>query len=209
VWTTSRPSATFRSFAEDTTGGMLRGTLTPFDHELEYSFYAAFLDELDPDEEEGASEFEEEIGFQLRYRRDAFELGASYMNALREEEFEIDDEEIERTTHDNFLGLDFLWSRNRYELSGEFLYRFSNKGVDNTEWGLFLQGVVPLPRRLYAIGRYEFFEPTGSDPGVHLWVIGGAFRPIPPLILKAEYSVAHNNFAGVPAGFAISVAILF
>jgi hypothetical protein len=217
VWTTSRPSVTFRSFAEDTTGGMLRGTLTPFGHDLEYSLYAAFLDELDPDEEEGTSEFEKEVGFQVRYYLGSVALGASYLHFLQEEEIEqefvgeeeVEEEEIERTSRDNLLGLDFFWSRNRYELSGEFTYRFGDKGTDNVEWGLFLQGVAPLTRRLYGIGRYEFFDPAGPVPGAHLWVMAVAFRPIPPLIVKAEYSVAYNNFADVPAGFATSIAILF
>ena len=100
-------------------------------------------------------------------------------------------------------------SGSRYELSGEFTYRFGDKGTDNAEWGLFLQGVVPLTRRLYGIGRYEFFDPIGPVPSAHLWVVAMAFRPIPPLILKAEYSVAHDNFAEVPEGFATSIAILF
>lgn len=77
------------------------------------------------------------------------------------------------------------------------------------EWGLFAQGVVPLTRQLYGIGRYEFYNPSGQIPGAHLWVMGLAFRPIPALIVKTEYSVGHNNFADLPAGFAASVAILF
>jgi len=44
---------------------------------------------------------------------------------------------------------------------------------------------------------------------VALWTAALAFRPIPPLIVKAEYSVGHRNHANVPEGFATSVSLLF
>ena len=227
VWTTSRPLVTFRSFAEDTTGLMLHGRLTPFGRELEYSLFGALPEDLDPDEAEGASEFEEAIGFRLRYHLGAVQIGASYVNHIREEEFEIErpceegeleeedceegviEDELEIEQRENLLGLDVFWSHNKYELHGEFTYRLGEKGRANPEWGLFLQGVVPLTQRLFAIGRYEFFDPTGPIPGAHVWTLAGAFRPLPPIILKAEYSFGHRNFADVPEGFAVSVAILF
>ena len=231
VWTTSRPFVTSRPFAEDTTGLMLHGRLTPFDRELEYALFGALPEDLDPDETEGASEFTKAIGFRLRYHLGSVELGASYANFIREEEFLIErvceedeleeedceegliEEEFEVKQRENLLGLDVFWSENKYELYGEFAYRLGGKGRANPEWGLFLQGVAPLPlpltRDLFAIGRYEFFDPTGPVPGVHIWTLGTAFRPLPPIILKAEYSVAHRNFAEVPEGFAMSIAILF
>lgn len=220
VWTTSRPSITSQPFSENTTGGMIHGTLTPFDYDLEYAAYAAFPDSLDPDEEEGALEFEETVGFRLRSRLGDFQFGASYANFVKEREFEIEfeceeeeedecEEEFEIESRENLLGLDFFWSRNRYELSGEFIYSFGNRGIDNKEWGLFLQGVAPLTRHVYSIGRYEFFDPSGPVPGAHVWTLGLAYRPIHPLILKVEYSVAHDNFAEVQEGFGASIAILF
>ncbi len=234
VWTTSRPMITFQSFAQDTTGLMLHGRFTPFGRELEYALFGALPEDLDPDEAERASEFVEAIGFRLRYHLGAVQLGASYVNHIREEEFlikraceqdELDEleeedceegfieEEFEIEQRENLLGLDVFWSENKYELHGELTYRLGAKGRSNPEWGLFLQGVAPLPlpliRDLFAIGRYEFFDPTGPVPGAHVWTLGTAFRPLPPIILKAEYSVAHRNFAEVPEGFAMSIAILF
>ena len=90
VWTTSRPTITFRPFSEDTTGLMLHGTLTPFGHDLAYMVYGAFPEDLDPDEAEGASEFEEGLGLHVRYHLGSVEIGASYANFVREEESEIE-----------------------------------------------------------------------------------------------------------------------
>ncbi len=237
VWTVSRPSVTSQTFAENTTGGMLHGTLTPFGYDLEYAAYAALPDGLDPDEKEGALEFEETVGLQLRSRLGNIEFGASYANFVKERELRLAyecegenedeeggcQEEIEIEPRENLLGLDFFWSRNRYELSGEFVYGFSDQGIDNKEWGLFIQGVIPLGatalgstpltrhlmRHLYGVGRYEYFDPGGVVPGVHMWTFGLAYRPIHALILKVEYSAAHDNFANVPEGFAAALAILF
>ena len=232
VWTTSRPSVTSQTFSENTTGGMLYGGGAPFGYDLEYAAYAAFPDDLDPDREEGALAFEETVGFRLRSRLGAFRFGVSYANFLKEREFHHENgceegrgeeescaEEITLESRENLLGLDFFWSRNRYELSGEVVYSFGSKGLDNKEWGLFIQGVLPfgetrwaggpLTRHMYGIGRYEYFDPSGTVPGAHVWTFGLAYRPIHALILKTEYSVAHDNIAHVPEGFAASIAILF
>ena len=119
------------------------------------------------------------------------------------------EEEFETEQRENLLGLDVFWSSNKYELHGEFTYRLGEKGVANPEWGLFLQGVAPLTQRLFAIGRYEFFDPTGPTPGAHVWTLATAFRPIPALLLKAEYSLGYRNFAEVPEGFGMSLTLLF
>ena len=110
---------------------------------------------------------------------------------------------------ENLFGLDLLWARRRLELTGELVYRVGARGPDGDEWGLFAQGTVPLDARFFAVGRYEFFAARGPFPGVHRWVAGLAFRPLPPLVVRAEYSFAHDNLARVPEGFAASVALLF
>ena len=232
VWTTSRPSITSQTFSENTTGGMLHGGVTPFGYDLEYAAYAAFPEDLDPDREEGALAFEETVGFRLRSQLGNFRFGMSYANFLKEREFhheggceegrgekESCPEEIAFESRENLLGLHFFWSRNRYELSSEFVYSFGSKGLDNKEWGMFIQGVLPLgetrlaggplTRHVYGIGRYEYFDPSGTVPGAHLWTFGLAYRPVSALVLKTEYSVAHDNIAAVPEGFAASIAILF
>lgn len=198
VWTTSRPLATFRSFGLDTTGGMLYGTFPTFGRELDYSAYAEVTDELHPDQREGP--FSEAAGFHVVSHLGSTELGVSYSSFKREEEHQ---------EREHLFGMDFFWTRQRFELTGEFIYRLGDRGPDADEWGLFAQGTVPLSDRLFAIGRYEFFAARGPLPGMHLWVAGLAFRPLPPLIVKAEYSIGHNNSAKVPEGFATSISLLF
>jgi hypothetical protein len=198
VWTTSRPLVTFQSFAPDTTGVMFYGSLLPLGEDVDYSVYAEITDDLDPDYREGP--FSEAVGVHLATRLGPTELGFSYAN------FERGEEGDER---ENLFGLDFFWASQRLELTGEFLYRVGTRKPDGDEWGLFAQGTVPLSARFFAIGRYELFDPRGLFPGVHLWVAALAFRPLPPLVLRAEYSFARNNVAKVPEGFATSVALLF
>jgi hypothetical protein len=198
VWTTSRPLITFRSFASDTTGGMLYGSLLPLGKDLDYSVYLELTDDLDPDQREGP--FNEAVGLHLATHLGPTEVGFSYAHFTRE---------AERNEKEDLFGGDFFWAHQQWELTGEFVYRAGRRQVDANEWGLFVQGTVPLSTRLFAIGRYEFFDAAGPFPGVHLWVAGLAFRPLPPLVLKAEYSFTRDNAARVPEGFATSVALLF
>jgi len=198
VWTTSRPLVTFQSFAPDTTGVMVYGSLLPLGEDVDYSVYFEITDDLDPDYREGP--FSEAVGVHLATHLGSTELGLSYANFERKQE---------RDERENLFGLDFFWARQRLELTGEFLYRAGTRSPDGDEWGLFTQGTVPLSERFFAIGRYEFFAPRGPFPGVHLWVAALAFRPLPPLIIRAEYSFARNNVARVPEGFVTSVALLF
>ena len=198
VWTTSRPLITFRSFATDTTGGMLYGSLLPLGKDLDYSVYLEVTDDLDPDHREGP--FSEAAGLHLTTHLGSTEVGFSYTHFTRE---------AERNEKENLFGADFFWARQQLELTGEFVYRVGTRGPDGDEWGMFAQGTIPLSARLFAIGRYEFFVPRGPFPGVHLWVAALAFRPLPPVVVKAEYSFAHDNAARVPEGFATSVSLLF
>ena len=198
VWTTSRPLITSQSFAVDTTGGMLYGNVYPFGRDLDYSLFLEATGDLDSDDHEGP--FSEAVGIHLATHLGPTELGFSYVNFERERE---------RRERENLFGLDFFWTRQRLELTGEFLYRVGTGAPNSNEWGLFAQATVPLSMRLFAIGRYEFFNPRELFPGVHLWVAALAFRLLPPLILRAEYSFARDNVANVPEGFATSVALLF
>jgi hypothetical protein len=177
---------------------MLYGGIHPFGKAAEYSVYLEATDDLDPDTHEGP--FSEAAGAHLATRLGAAEFGLSYATFRREQE---------RKDREHLLGLDFFWTRHRAELTGEFLYRLGTKGPHADEWGLFTQGTVPLNKRLFAVGRYEFFMPHGILPGLHRWVAGLAFRPLPPLVLRAEYSIARDNAARAPEGLAASVAVLF
>ncbi len=198
VWTTSRPLITSQPFATNTTGGMLYGSVRPFGRDLDYSMYLEVTDDLDPHQNEGP--FNEAIGGHVSTRLGATEVGFSYATFKRQEE---------HGEHENLFGADFFWTRRQLELTGEVLYRLGTRGPGTDEWGLFTQGVAPLSKRIFAIGRYEFFSPKGLVSGVHLWLAALAFRPIPPLIMRAEYRLTRDNAANVPEGFAASLSLLF
>jgi hypothetical protein len=82
---------------------------------------------------------------------------------------------------------------------------------------LYLQGVVPLVGDLYAVARYEAYQRERTGAPGNLGVAGLAYRPMPPLVFKAEYRLG-GGFGAIPPavnlgeftdGFAASVAVLF
>src|SRR5262249_9907470 len=106
VWTTSRPLITSQPFATDTTGGMLYGSLRPFDRDLDYSVYLEATDDLDPDQREGP--FSEAAGIHLATSLGPTKLGFSYANFQREQEGK---------ERENLFGLDGLWTHQLLELT--------------------------------------------------------------------------------------------
>lgn len=208
VWTTSRPRVTAGPFAPHVTGVMAFGDFNALGREWNYSLYAGGKNQLDmkkPDESLD-SLYRDTFGFRVVNELPGrFQMGLSYAHFEQVNFF---------PGSRDLVGLDFFWTRNRMELSGEFAYRWS-AGKD--DWGIYLQGVAPLPlgENVYAIGRYEAFQRQDSTGLANLWVAGLAYRPLPPLVFKAEYSVGDGNDAsdriteGSPEGFAASVAVLF
>lgn len=199
VWTTSRPLVTERLFPTNATGAMAYGTLPALGTTLDYSLYTAIGEDWRPDPK--LDPFEEAYGMHLSLPLSGLgELGMSYAN------FEQKSAVGERK---NLVGLDYFWTRDRYEISFEGAWRFSDEGSRSDEKGLYLQGVVPLSGRWYAIARYEFYDPAGPAPGLNLWLAGLAYRISPAMILKAEYSRAADNRIQAPEGLFASFAILF
>jgi hypothetical protein len=107
------------------------------------------------------------------------------------------------------LGVDYFWSHNRYEISAEAAYRFSDEGSGLDEKGLFVQGVAPLTERLYAVGRYEYFDPAGPTPAIKLWLLGLAAKPTPAFVLKMEVREGSSRQTVAPDGVLASISLLF
>ena len=199
VWTTSRPLITEHTFPTNTTGAMLYGTLPALDNSVDYSIYTAVGNDWRPDPK--LDPFEEAYGAHVTLPVEGIgEIGFSYAN------FEQKSSIGERK---NLLGMDYFWSHDRYEISAEAAYRFSDNGTKADEKGLFIQGVMPVSDRWYALARYELFDPAGSASTMNLWLAGLAMRLSPAMIVKAEYSHATNNSIHAPAGLFASFAILF
>jgi opacity protein-like surface antigen len=220
VWTTSSPLIVDGPFAMHTTGGMAYGSVEALGRQWGYSVYGGGRNQLDfksPDESSDDN-YRDPIGFRLFNESPGlYQVGMSYAH------YE------ERNFHrgvKNLLGVDAFWTRKRYELSGEFIYRlgagvknreFDAQGGNGNLWGLYVQGVAPLLGDVYAIARYEAFQREGAEAPGHLWLAGLAYRPMPPLVFKAEYRFADYSdknppakiFGGFTEGFAASIAVLF
>ena len=199
VWTTSRPLITEQAFPTNATGVMLFGSLPVLGHAVDYSVYGTVGTEWRPNPD--LDPFSEAYGAHVSTALTPnAEFGFSLVS------FEQRSSIGERR---KLVGLDYVWSRNRYEFSAEAAYRFSNDGSRFDEKGLFVQGVVPLSARVYAVGRYEFYDPAGSAGDLNLLVWGLAFKPNPSLVLKMEARSGGNHSTLAPEGVQASVAFLF
>lgn len=199
VWTTSRPLITYEPFPTNATGAMLYGTLTSVGRGLDYSVYGSIGKELRPNP--NLDTFREAYGTHWSYPvQPSLEVGLSFVNYEQEREI---------GTRKNLVGADVTWSRGGYELTSEIGWRFSSAGGRAAEAGGFLQGVVPLDDRFFAVGRYEYFKRSSTVPAVNLWLLGLDYRYSRAVIFKSEYSKAVDNRIQAQDGLLFSVAILF
>jgi hypothetical protein len=199
VWTTARPLATERLFDQHAVGPMLYGSLPVFGKDLDYTLYGDITEAIEFSPFHEVTAFDNAVGGRLLYHlEDNFEVGLSYLNF-----------ELQRLpgARNNLAGLDFFWTRRKFELSGEFVYRRRGGAFPNDEAELYLQGVAPLGKGFYAVGRYEFIDAPGLS--THIGIGGLAYRPIPPLVFKVEYRAGDNNQFLAPDGFFTSVSVLF
>jgi len=198
VWTSSRPLVTEQTFPGNVTGLMLSGTLISLG-DTEYSLYTSSGAEiranpaLDP--------FNEVVGGHL--------ILPSLWNARIGLSYASFEQKKTRGENKELYGIDFVWTQNRYEISAEGIYRYSENGRAWDEKGAFVQLVVPLTEKLYAVGRYENFRKSRAPAATELWVTGLNYRITPAVALKAEWIGSKNNSIGAPEGFMSSVSILF
>jgi len=193
VWTTSRPLATELPFDLHTTGALLFGTLFPESGSVTYGLYGQFADQLDRTPDDGQV-VDRSVGGRLQYdTARGLSVGASYLSATRAGRWE------------HLVGLDTLWQQGPFELMGEAVFEDAPRAL-GTQGGGYLQGVVEVVRQWYLVGRYEYYAPPLSRPAVNL---GLAYKPWPPVIVKAEYLIADHRAEESPPGFKCSFAILF
>lgn len=198
VWTTSRPLVTETSFPSNVTGLMVSGTLSGLG-DTEYSLYTSSGAEIRANPT--TDPFNEVVGGHLTFPAlSGARIGLSYAT------FE---QKRARGEHKELYGIDFVWSKNRYEVSAEGIYRFSEKGSNWDEKGFFVQFVAPLTEKLYAVGRYENFRKSHTASATELWITGLNYRITPAVALKAEWVGSRDNSIGAPEGFMSSVSILF
>lgn len=198
VWTSNRPVVTKNLFSAHATGIMLYGALPLGERSLEYSVYGDLSESLDP--HLSPNPFNHAIGGRLRYDlSDTLQVGASFASFVLRDG-------IGKRNH--LAGLDMFWSHRRHEISSEIVYRTGGQAPENPHWQGFIQGVSPISRHWYLVGRYEFFQQSRDKTG-QVGLLGIAYRPRPPLIWKLEYRLGTHNDVLAPDGLSASFSVLF
>jgi len=201
VWTVSRPLTTRAAFANHSTGLMLWGNANAGDGQLDYQLYVDATRALDPIKDKPSpplemGAFDDGYGARLVYHpeEDNWQIGLSVADYTA----------ADLPGRRAIGGIDFLWRRYGYELSGELVARLDSPGKS---W--FLQGVVPVGQRFYIVNRYEDFDNLGYTGRVKSNSLSLVFRPRPPISLKLEYIVGDDAPGIVGEGFLASAAVLF
>jgi len=198
VWTTSRPLVTANMFPEHATGGMLLGNVELFGQRADYMVYSSTGTDVRKDPAENP--FNEAVGARLN-----IPIGANLQWGLSLASF---DQTIDAEEHETLLGTDFVWSSHGYELSGEGIYRRSSLGSGRDAHGGFLQGVVPLYGKLFAVARIEDNHNPAMQESARLMVLGMNYRQSRALSLKLELIRGVGQDISAP-GVLTSVSVLF
>lgn len=198
VWTTSRPLVTTLPFPTNMTGLMVTTTIPSLARGVEVSFYGAGAGEIRPNPD--IDPFSSALGTHVTLSLSGeSQIGFSYVD------FE---QEKSRPERKQLVGVDGLWTHDRFELSAEAVYRSSNSGGALDERGAYMQLVAPLSERLYAVGRYETFKRSNDERATEMWVTGLNFRITSAWVFKAEWVAARHNTLHAPDGFLASISVL-
>jgi hypothetical protein len=196
VWTTSEPLIVEEVFDEVVTGAMAFGSVFPGGEALSYSAYGTFLDPIAPDPE--APPAERSAGAHLEWASlRGLTIGASYFASAPDED-----------DRHHLGGFDALWASERIELSGEALFGEGTR-ESGALWGLYAQAAVETVRTLWAVGRYEHFDPPGAERAVDLFDLGFAWIPAHWARLKGDYLFADHRGELAEPGFRASLSFLF
>ncbi len=199
VWTTSRPLVTTLAFPTNVTGLMASGTVPVAGSAIDYSVYGSTGNEVRPNP--AVDTFREALGLRLVAPLAAGgQIGFSYVSFEQARSKDVRKE---------LYGLDFFWTRSRFEVSAEAVYRVLRDPASRNEAGGFVQAVAPLADRLFVIGRYEVYRQAQQTAPTRLWVAGTSYRLNAAVILKAEWVGGRHSDLGTPTGFLSSVSVLF
>lgn len=198
VWTTSRPLITRDVFPDNVTGLMALGGVTLLGRPADYTVYASLGRDVRPDPDE--AQFYEAYGARLNFPLDKnTQFGLSLA---------LFDQSATREERRRLLGLDFLWSNDGYELSGEGIYRMSSDRGGAARGG-FIQGVAPLRGALAAVARVETLRNLDAPQSRRRAVLGLNYRANRAVSLKLEFVKGSDLNAGGPVGVLSSVSVLF
>jgi len=186
-FTTSRPLVAQLVFPETLTGVLLQGTLFPADWEVDYRLHLSNGGGGMPDSVDG--NLRKAIGARLAVRpRACVQLGASF--------YEDADDRYDDSHQQNF-GLDFQWRPGAFQLIGEGLVsRAMGDGTAGAPEGMFVEAAYTFGQRFSPVLRYEWMRLPRNAEASRVGVVGVAYRPIAPLLLKAEYQVRRGGADG-------------
>lgn len=109
-------------------------------------------------------------------------------------------------------GADLELSLGGHTVTGEFNYTTIPSRYGHSPYGFYLQDVVPIPiptiHELYGVARLEFFQPEEGRSSTG-GVVGLFWRPVPFLVLKANYTFASRALDNLEPGFLASISLLF
>lgn len=224
VWTTTAPLVTQTLFPRSVTGASLTGNLPVMGRALSYWVYASDGREWRADRAEDpfarvlGGRIVAPLGYDLQ-------LGLSFAN------YQLASRNGERQ---QLRGIDLYWSRDRYEISAEWLHttsravtgleiypdgdhdpnqpappEYQGVGASRSTKGGFLQGVMPLVGDLYAVGRVDWLHDPRSLTVVRQEALGLVWRPNAGTVLKLEGLRPHQDSPLAPRSVVASVSVLF
>jgi hypothetical protein len=83
------------------------------------------------------------------------------------------------------------------------------RGAGSSEWGGFVQAVLPLTNNVYGIVTHERYKAEIFNNPVNSTSLGITYRPTPPFSIKLERRESRGEERLAPDGWLFSVALLF
>jgi hypothetical protein len=185
-YTTSRPLVAELVFPETLTGILLQGTIFPGDWEVDYRLHVSNGSGERPDTED--ANWRKGIGGRLAVRPvGGLQLGASFLD---------DADDRYDDWHQQNFGVDFRWRPGALDLNGEAIVsRSEGDDSQGSPEGYFAEAAYTFDERLTPVLRYEWLRRPRYGRAVRVGILGIAYRPLPPLLLKAEYQVRRGGLS--------------
>ncbi|MHB9022379.1 MAG: hypothetical protein ACYC3A_11210 [Halothiobacillus sp.] len=213
VWTVSRPLTTSTAFAKNATGLQIYGTWPLADSSIDYQVFLDNSNDLDPTEGHESvyadpetqpnppNAFRQGAGARLKYRslNDDLQIGLSV------DHFEMKNQ----PGYKNLVGADVFYTHNRVEIQSELVYRKDENFAHKTEWGGYVQAVVPLIEHFYGVLAHERYQAELFDEPVNSNIVDITYRPTPPFSIKLEHRQSTGAVQLAPSGWFVSMALLF
>lgn len=213
VWTVSRPLTSIAAFSRHSAGAMMYGTVIVGHHDLDYWLFA------DDSQATGLARTHDlaysAYGATSTLRNDFLHAeGGQFLYHMMDDRLSVGASVVRYTLKNpqqryRLVGVDFAWTGSHVEFSGEALHRTADNPTVPDEYGGFLQAVVPLPRNLYLVGRYERYRTSMPEGTVSTRSIGLNYRPLRGLFLKLERLDGSRNATLDPSGWFASVGVIF